>query len=200
MSKIRIYQTSLSFLLIVFFTLAFTNQINAANSFSSVENMGQAETVLKEAQNILQAKFNMTFRYPIIVKLVSGKELDEIAKNSKYKGAIVGLHTFREGKHQVFMMNNVGRDNFFGTLCHELTHGWQSENCPSQDIVLKEGTAVWVEYKCLLQYGAVIKARNLSERIADPVYGVGYRFVQKIEDKYGEKKVLDEVKKLQKIS
>ena len=155
--------------------------------------------VLDKAMKTLNTKLGMSFKKPVVMKVVTGKELDEIARKSPYKGAIVGLHWFQNGKHHVYMMKDTGRDDFYGTLCHEMTHGWQIENCPGQTKVLKEGLAVWVEYKSLMWDGAYAKARSLNRNIADPIYGVGYRFIQTLEDKYGEKGVLDAVKKLRDI-
>ncbi len=158
-----------------------------------------AEKVLDKAKKILGEKLGMAFRNPVEMKLATGKELDEIAKDSPYKGAIVGLHSFKDGKHKIYMMKNTGRDDFYGTVCHEMTHGWQVENCPGQSRVLMEGLAVWVEYKALMWDGAYTKARSLNRNIADPVYGVGYRYIQKLEDQYGESGVLEQVKKIKDI-
>ena len=158
-----------------------------------------AEKVLEKAKKNLGEKLGMTFRKPVEMKLVTGKELDEIVKNSPYKGAVVGLHWFKDGKHNIYMMKNTGKDDFYGTVCHEMTHGWQAENCPGQSKVLVEGLAVWVEYKSLMWDGAYVKARALNRNIADPIYGVGYRYIQKLEDQYGESGVLEHVKKMKDI-
>lgn len=158
-----------------------------------------AGKVLDKAKKILNEKLGMKFKYPVEMKLVTGKELDEIMANSPYKGAIVGIFRFAGGKHNIYMMKNTGKDDFYGTVCHEMTHAWQAENCPGQTIVLKEGLAVWVEYKALMWDGAYAKARSLNRNTADPIYGTGYRFIQTIEDKYGENNVLEQVKKLKDI-
>jgi len=164
-----------------------------------INTQEDARKVLDKAKRVLKQKLGMTFRYPVVVEMVTGRKLDELAKGSPYKGAIVGLYTFQKGKHHVYMMKDVARDSFYGSMCHEMTHGWQVENCPGQSIVLKEGLAVWVNYKVWIWDGAYTSARKLNQYIADPVYGVGYRFIQKLEDKYGEKSVLDVVKKLKNI-
>ncbi|MFP4497148.1 MAG: hypothetical protein ACLFQV_02960 [Vulcanimicrobiota bacterium] len=184
------------FTLIILLTI--TN-LKAAYVPSVVETDKDAQIMLSRALDMLRNKLSMNFQRPIKVELKTGPELDAIASDSHYKGAIVGLHTMKNGVHMVYMMKDAGRDDFFGTICHELTHGWQAENCPGQSLILKEGTAVWVQQKCLLWDGAYIKANRLNQVIGDPVYGVGYRFVQELEDKVGETKVLAEVKKLKDI-
>lgn len=171
-----------------------------AEDLPSVINKDEdAQKILEKSKKTLSDKLGMKYRYPIVIKLVTGKELDQKAKNSPYKGAIVGMHRFEDGKHVLYMMKDVGKDEFYGTLCHEMAHGWQLENCPGQSVVLIEGLAMWVEYKCLMWDGAYMRARNLNRYTADPVYGVGYRYVQTLEDKYGENGVLPAIVKLKDI-
>lgn len=188
------------FLFVMMFLLTTIPGYLFADNIPMVINTDEdAEKVLEKAKKILGEKLGMAFLKPVEMRLATGKELDEIAKNSPYKGAIVGLHSFRGGKHIIYMMKNTGRDDFYGTVCHEMTHGWQVENCPGQSRVLMEGLAVWVAYKALIWDGAYVKARSLNQNIADPVYGVGYRYIQKLEDQYGESGVLEQVKKMKEI-
>lgn len=164
-----------------------------------IENTEDGEKALEKSLDVLKEHLRMRFGLPVEVKVVTGSELDKLLPNSPYKGSIVGVYKFRDGRHMIYMMRGVHRDKFHGTLCHELTHAWQAENCPPQDIYLREGLAVWVQYKSLRWVGAYTMARNLNQYIADPVYGVGYRFVQKLEDKYGESGVLEEIRKYRRI-
>jgi hypothetical protein len=159
-----------------------------------------AQKLFEKAKEVLDSKLGMKFHHQMDIKLVSGKELDEIVKDSPYRGNITGLHTFKNGRHIIYMMTDVGKDDFYGTLCHEMTHSWQIENCPpDQALVLSEGLAVWVEVKALYWDGAYSLVSQINQNLADPVYGVGYRYVQKIEDKYGEKNVLQVMKTLKNI-
>ena len=166
---------------------------------SVIETDKDAGAMLQKARQTLKGRLNMQLNQPVDVRLVTGQELDSIMKNSSYRGNIVGIHTMEDGRHVVYMMRGMGRDQFFGTLCHELTHGWQAENCPNQELALREGLAVWVEYKCLYFDGAYTLANRLNNNIADPVYGVGYRFIQSLEKKFGQGEVLEQVKKLKRI-
>lgn len=186
-------------LLIMFFILNVPGYLFADSIPQVINTDEDADKVLEKARKNLNEKLGMTFKYPVVMKLVTGKELDEIMAKSPYKGAIVGLHWFADGKHYIYMMKNTGKDDFYGTVCHEMTHGWQVETCPGQGKILKEGLAVWVEYKALMWDGAYVKARSLNQNIADPVYGVGYRYIQKLEDQYGESGVLEQVRKLKDI-
>jgi hypothetical protein len=164
-----------------------------------IEKPEQAKVMQSRALSMLKGKLGMSYRLPIEVKLVTGAEIDKKISDSPYKGNSTGIYCFENGKHVVYMMKDTGSDDFFGVICHELTHAWQSENCPGQDIILKEGLAQWVQYKCLMWDGAYIKANAINQNLADPVYGVGYRFVQRLEDKYKEKGVLEAVKKLKSV-
>lgn len=157
-----------------------------------------ARLVLDKALAVMRERLGMTLARPVQVKVVDGKELDAVVPESPYRGRVIGLHTMRDGRHMVYLMRDKGRDQVFGTMCHELTHGWQAENCPRQEPALQEGLAVWVEYKCLWWDGAYSLA-NRVHGIADPVYGVGYRYILKLEDAHGEKGVLQQVKKIDRI-
>jgi len=173
--------------------------IICSSGLSFAQNKLSADDLLSKAQNFLASKFNMTFRYPIRVSFVAGVELDKILGDSPYKGGEVGLYKFTGGVNQVYLLKDYNYDLTYGCLCHELTHAWQKENCPNQSLTLKEGLAKWIEYKALYYDRAYTYANQINQYLADPVYGVGYRFIQKLEDKYGEAKVLSVVKGLKDI-
>ena len=189
-----------SFVLMILILLS-CGAASAGDSIHTIINSEEsANKVFEKAKKTLSSRLNMNLHYPMEIKLVSGKELDEMIKGSPYSGNVTGLHTFKNGKHIMYMMTNVGKDDFYGTLCHEMTHSWQLENCPpDQSLVLSEGLAVWVEVKVLYWDGAYYMVNQINQNLGDPVYGVGYRFVQKVEDKYGEKNVLNAIKAMKDI-
>ncbi|MCE1247949.1 MAG: hypothetical protein LWY06_15000 [Firmicutes bacterium] len=189
------------FLLMASAMLLFCRPAAAGENIPTIINSEDAANkVFEKAKNTLSSRLNMHFQLPMEIKLVSGKELDAMVKDSPYRGNVTGLHTFKNGRHVIYMMTNVGRDDFYGTMCHEMTHSWQLENCPpDQSLVLSEGLAVWVEMKVLYWDGAYYMVNQINQNFGDPIYGVGYRYMQKIEDKYGEKNVLQVVKNMRDI-
>jgi hypothetical protein len=195
------YKTNLLtlILLLVCIGISSTGILFGSDNFPVVEKDAQAQIVFKQAEKLLKSKLGMTFRCPMNIILVTGKELDDIMKNSPYRGSIVGIHKMENGVHKIYMMKDVSRDKFLSVLCHEMTHGWQRENGLEQDIKLIEGLAVWVEYKSLMWTGAYALAQNINQNLADPVYGVGFRFVQELEDKHREQGVLKAIKNYKTI-
>jgi hypothetical protein len=187
------------FSLLLYLGISLTGVLFGSDKFLVVEKDAQAQVVFKQAEKLLSTKLNMTFRYPMQIILVTGKELDDIMKASPYRGSIVGIHKMEKGVHKIYMMKDVSKDKFLSTLCHEMTHGWQRENGLDQDIKLIEGLAVWVEYKSLMWTGAYALAQDINQNLADPIYGVGFRFVQELEDKHGEKGVLRAIKNYKMI-
>jgi len=190
----------ISLILILIFT-ALTlciSSVNADDIPSVINKQEDAMKVFQNAKDTLEFRMGMVFKKPFEVKLVTGEEMDEITRGSPYHKSVVGLHFYRDGKHYIFMLKDVGKDMFYGTMCHEMTHGWQDENCPNQSIRLKEGLAMWVEVKVLRWSGAYTLASR-KHRVADPIYGVGYKFILEVEDKYGEKGVLPYIVNLKDI-
>ncbi|MCD4783615.1 MAG: basic secretory family protein [Candidatus Eremiobacteraeota bacterium] len=183
-----------------FIALAFVvAEVNADDIPTIINKHEDAMKVFKKAKESLRSKLGMVFHRPFEIKLVTGKEMDKITKASPYHKNIIGLHRYRKGVNYIYMLDDVGKDRFYGTMCHEMTHGWQDENCPGQTRILREGLARWVEVKALQWSGAHTLARQIH-RTADPIYGVGYKFILKVEDKYGEKGVLPYVLKLKDIN
>jgi hypothetical protein len=80
-------------------------------------------------------------------------------------------------------------------MAHEYTHAWQSDRFPNDTSLLwVEGLAEWMAYKTLVYYGYHQQASLIPVQL--DVYGQGFRKVQKVEQKYGEKNVLARVLKI----
>jgi hypothetical protein len=162
------------------------------NPYEVIDKQAQADAVMKDVLATMGSSFGLRLKYPVQLYLVEPEVMDRLFKESPYKGAEVGLYTgIKNGKHQLYVMKGWGRDQCAGITCHELTHAWQAENAPlHQEQVLKEGYAMYVEYK----YYDLIGAYSFSERIrqtADPVYGVGFFAVLDAESVVGPSKMAD---------
>jgi aminopeptidase N len=125
--------------------------------------------------------------------------MDKLFSGSPYHGAEIGLY-LPGAEHNVYVMNDWGQDICSGVMAHEYTHAWQNEKCPAnQELAIREGFAVWIQYKYLDKIGAGATARPLLE-YEDPVYGVGIKTMLAWEDKVGAKKMVDLVQHVSKIS
>lgn len=156
---------------------------------------------MREVLSTMQSRFNLRLTRQVEMHLVEAEVMDKMISQSPYKGAQVGLYTgVKSGKHQVYVMKGWGRDQCAGIVAHELTHAWQQENAPyDQDLVLKEGFAMWVEYKYFDVTGAFAYAQRIRET-ADPVYGVGFFAVIETEDAVGANQVAEVMRKAVKVS
>lgn len=158
----------------------------------------EAEDILSRVKATLNSKLNMNFKLPVVIEVLTAEKLDGLTQ-SPYKGAEIGLYSLKNWVHRIYVLKDLNSDICSGVTAHELTHAWQEENCPEQSEALKEGLAIWVEYKALCWNEAYYHANILNTYITGPVYGSGYRFIQKLEDKYGESNVLNAVKQLKDI-
>lgn len=184
-------------LAVVFFIYMCSILCSASEKIISTDS--EAQVLLIKAKAVLKEKLEMEINLPVIIKVVPAPELDSMIPESPYKGREVGIYKFEGTYHLIYLMKDFFVDLCYGTVAHELTHAWQQENCPDQSLALKEGLAVWIQYKTLQWDGAYYYANELNEYTQDPVYGQGYRFIQKLEDKLGEANVLTAVKKLKDI-
>lgn len=166
--------------------------LGAANPYEKIEKQAQAEALLNDVQANMASKFKLRLTKPVQIYLVTPQEMDKMMSKSPYKGAEVGIYTgIENGKHQVYVMNGWNRDVCSGITAHELTHAWQEENAPAdQAQTVKEGFAMWVEYKFYDMIGAYTAADEMRQT-ADPVYGVGFFRVLEVEDVVGTAKVAD---------
>jgi hypothetical protein len=191
--------------LVVCFILFFSLGCGASRCFAQnpaikiIQTQQDFEALITEARQLLLVNFAIAVKLPVKGTLVSAQELDKLY-SGVYRGAQTGFYHFAGDHHEIYMMTDMDRDECLATTCHEMVHAWQTEMCPrDQDVVVREGFARWVEYKMLDKIGAYYRARNLAET-ADPVYGVGFKKMQELEDKLGEMGVVLKVRQIKKLS
>lgn len=172
--------------------LAGAGLAKTSNPYQIIDKQAQADSLMREVLATMASRFQLRLSKPVELHLVEASVMDKMITQSPYKGAQVGLYTgVKNGKHQIYVMKGWGRDQCAGIIAHELTHGWQEENAPrQQDRVLKEGFAMWVEYKYFDLTGAFTYSQRIRET-ADPVYGVGFFAVLESEEAVGASKVAD---------
>ncbi len=169
--------------------------------YEKIKTQARADDILKDVLVQLNSFFKIRLRHPVQLHLVEAKVMDEIFKNSPYRGSQIGLYTGMEnGRHQVYVMTGWNRDTFEGITTHELVHAWQDENgLRHQELAMVEGLAMWIESKYYDRIGAFQKSENVRET-ADPVYGVGVKAMLRLEDAVGAANVTSEVRKLRSIA
>lgn len=110
-------------------------------------------------------------------------------------GSLVGCSPILS--HKVYILNNLIKIEFAGTLAHELLHVWQNENQiklapPQCEGLCNLGS--WLIYTTMTASRAPYFVKALMES-PDPIYGDGFRYVHGVYEKYGWEGVLERAKK-----
>lgn len=110
-------------------------------------------------------------------------------------GSLIGFSPIMS--HKVYILNNLIKIEFAGTLAHELMHVWQNENQiklppPSCEGLCNLGS--WLIYTTISASKASFFVKCLMES-PDPIYGDGFRHVFQIYEKTGWDGVLDKARK-----
>lgn len=187
-------------LFLVVFILSFIPSIVLSAPTDIINDSKQMDALIPKVKATLVKEFGIFIAITVDYHLVEGSEMDKIMNDSTYKGAEIGLHRFVNGRHEIYLMKGMSEDEFCATLAHELTHAWQIERCVrSQDMIVREGFAKWIEYKYLDLIGAYALANRMKE-VADPVYGVGFKKMLDLEDKVGTKEMPNKIKTIVTIN
>ena len=109
---------------------------------------------------------------------------------------------FFEVNNEIYLQSGMPYDMMFETLAHEYGHAWEHQNKSSNllylqdNIVFSEGFAQWVAYHTLRQYNLKEQANKIITKFQDdPIYGLGFKEMLKLEKKLGSKQaVLEYVK------
>ena len=109
-------------------------------------------------------------------------------------------------KNIIYVQNGMPYNMAFQILAHEYGHAWEHQNKnkqlinqPSNDI-FTEGFARWVEYYTIKEFGLKEETNLLirdakDKNMCDPIYGIGFKKMLKLEKKLGSKQaVLEYVK------
>lgn len=202
--------TVFALLLAIFLIIAACRPPLSAESYDEVKKREEeaarlitaqkdADALLSKIEDFVHGRFGMSVKSPVKVIIATGEQLDSMYTGA-YKGAESGLYKINGGVHCLYILTGMNKDAFMGCVAHEYTHAWQWENAPNnQDSILKEGFAKWIEYKYYQSAGAYTEANRVMA-LADPVYGVGFKLMLNVEDKRGEKGVVEFAKKAVKYT
>ncbi len=97
----------------------------------------------------------------------------------------------------IYILRGMPKMHFVSTAAHELMHVWQYLNCPlDNDLALSEGSCNYASLIVLRSVGGK-KADYIIESMrksADPVYGEGFRRVDKLVIKRGQRAWLEHLR------
>lgn len=159
----------------------------------SITTQEQGDECFAEARKLLTS-LGITIPRQILLKVRPQDEVQTHLANAGGRTVKVGGYYQPYGPEQIWIVAGQTRNQTISDMTHELAHAWQSTECPLQDRTIKEGFAVWCEYKILIMLGEKVLAKQLTLR-EDPDYGGGLRLFLKVEKEGGIPAVLEYAKK-----
>ncbi len=161
-----------------------------------ISTQEQGEECFAEARKLLST-LGITIPRQILLKVRPKDEVQTHLANAGGRSVSVGGYYQPYDPEQIWIVSGQSRNQTISDMSHELAHAWQSTECPLQDRTIKEGFAVWCEYKVLFMLGEKELAKQLALR-EDPDYGGGLRLFLKVEKEGGVAAVLEYAKKTKK--
>jgi hypothetical protein len=183
------------FFILILISMAFLNSPGVVwgenNNLMTTDKQG--EECFREARNFLRG-LGMTIPRDILLKFRPEEEIQVQYISGGGRSISVGGYYQSHSPETIWIVNGQTRTRTIADMVHELTHAWQSDNCPLQDRMITEGLAVWCQYKALLSMGDSSYAKSM-EKWDDPDYGGGLRLFLAIEKKDGIQGVIKFAKK-----
>ncbi|MBD3191570.1 MAG: hypothetical protein GF308_13055 [Candidatus Heimdallarchaeota archaeon] len=163
---------------------------------SAIKTDEQLQELIKITKKEMQ-KIGLSFQHSIFSRLISKKLLDqriEEAGAAVTAGKNLGLFEKKAGTLKIFIQSHLPLQIALGTICHELTHAWQSQHVKTenQSPIIREGFAEWVSYRVLKSLGYKEQAEMILSR--NDIYGLGFQKIYDFEKKHGVKTLLEWVK------
>ena len=158
---------------------------------------------------LFKAGFNDLSINDISFEIVSAKRLAEIRKKPvdiHIKGYTVsnvntstlyGIRTSQKCRHTIYMLTHLTKEEFAGTLAHEMLHVWQTQNSVNMSHKNKEGfcnMGTYLVYSSMSGTFTKIQLKNLHES-KDMIYGDGFREMYSHFERLGWKKLIENVRR-----
>lgn len=160
-----------------------------AHGLSIVSSENEALSIYGHARDELAA---MGLTIPRNVPLMYRTRDELMVENNGSGGRAIELDGFYRAYNpeEIWVVSGLPRDRTLGVMAHELTHAWQTTNCPLQDRKLHEGFACWIQYKILLRDRYEEQASRLTQ-VRDDDYGGGLRALLDVEKRQGVEAVME---------
>ena len=139
----------------------------------------EAEKVMKDVRQVLNAKFKMTTKHKIIYEIGNRKELNLEADGEHNELGWFDPKTIRnKPQYTIRILTGLPRDVFRSVGAHELAHDWMKEELPHlmDKPEIREGFAEFVAWSFSKAEGNK-RMMEYTERRTDDVYGGGFRKV-----------------------
>lgn len=160
----------------------------------AVTSIAETWELLGKTMRFLRREFGLEVETPFHLNVAGPGELARITPKSYREGSgVSGL--YGPGREWVVLREGMPRWLAMSVLAHEYAHVWQWENCPPQSKDLREGFARWIQLKVL---DALECERFIELLICEPCpdYGEGLRRCLAMEERLGERGVIEAVREL----
>jgi len=140
----------------------------------------EAEKVMQDVRQVLNAKFKMTTKHKIIYEIGNRKDLNLEADGEHNELGWFTPKTIRnKPQYTIRILTGLPRDVFRPVGAHELAHDWMSEELPHlmDKPEIREGFAEFVAWSFSKAEGNK-RMMEYTERRTDDVYGGGFRKVR----------------------
>jgi hypothetical protein len=163
-------------------------------NFDVVSDRFKARMLEESVRDTLTRRFGIRVQAPVLLDLFEADKAPSTGEDCPGHG-VVGFyrpHRLRDDKaHVIFILQGMPRGRFKAVYGHELVHAFERETSfLNGNRVLHEGLARWVEYKLLRDEGAVREARKVLN-LSRWTWGRGVRIVLALEERVGEKNVVE---------
>lgn len=164
---------------------------------TAIKSSNQVKAILKKILPIMQRLFRINISPFTSFHLIDYHTLQKLREKYDTAGRIdkksLGIFIGKDGALDIYILEYLPYSMCVGTLAHEYTHAWQSENLRSDtDILYIEGLAQWVAYYVLLDMGYTTEADRIPKMTG--IYGKGFHKIMKLEKKYGKATLLEKFK------
>ena len=151
---------------------------------SAITDPKEAERIYLEIVAFMGKILELRLKEAVPIKMVSREEMKKVAANKiKNNDRLFGLFVTEKKKGCIYFLFGTPRYITLYTLAHEFTHAWQNENTvKNQPDKISEGFAEWAAYKMLIEKDDREAAKLIENREND-VYGQGFRYFKRLEEK-----------------
>lgn len=159
-----------------------------------VSDEAGAKVCVSQAKSLLKI-LGLTIDRDIYLRVEDSSSVQTHFSNSGVSGENV-IAFYQAHDPECMFVTKGYKQTLTTVICaHELTHAWQSDNCPLQDKAITEGFAYWIESQAaLLLHRSDLAAMASRCSGTDPKEVKVFAYLQKLNQSGGLKAVLDYVK------
>jgi hypothetical protein len=165
---------------------------------TSVNDMDQARKLLASTIRFLEVNLNITSRIPFDFALVDNKQMADLVKRQRTQeikelGIYSPRLTSQNARPTIAVLQGLPEAAFLETAAHEYAHHWQIQNNRAMtDLRMIEGFATWVSTRWLIKNKFYSSSARI-EKSTDPIYGGGFRIVNRYAEDKGAPALLRDI-------